>query len=74
MLAENIQVPRLEEERKKIRRGFFMRWIFSYCIGAVYGKHMNVKCPPGTRSVLLDYKNTFSIVLLACVDHDHCFT
>lgn len=67
-------MPRSEEEWNQITRGFFIRWNFPNCVGAIDGKHINVKCPPGTISDFFNYKSTFSIVLLACVDHDYCFT
>lgn len=38
------------------------------------GKHVLMKCPGGTGSEFFNYKNSFSIVLLAVVDYNYCFT
>lgn len=40
---------------------------------------MNIACtskraPPNTGSDFFNYKKKYSIIILACVDHDYCFT
>lgn len=37
-------------------------------IGDIVGKHFAVRCPPNTRSVNFNYKNFYSVQLLAVVD------
>lgn len=47
---------------------FWTRWNFPNCIGAIDGKHIRMKCPKNTGSLYFNYKEYFSLVLLALVD------
>lgn len=47
---------------------FWIRWNFPNCIGAIDGKHIRMKCPKNTGSLYFNYKEHFSLVLLALVD------
>lgn len=68
-----IQVPKGEAEWQRIIHGFFYKWNFPSCIGAIDGNHIVITCPPKSGSNYYNYKATFSIVLLAVVDDDYNF-
>ena len=58
-------VPSSKEEWLQIANSFESRWNFPHALGALDGKHVVVKQPPGSGSYYYNYKLTFSVVLLA---------
>lgn len=65
------QLPQNESEWKEIANGFGERWNFPNCIGAVDGKHIAIKKPPGSGSYYFNYKRFPSIVLMAVVNSNY---
>lgn len=65
--------PPSESEWKEIADGFWQRWQFPACVGAVDGKHIEVECPKNSGSLFFNYKKTFSVVLMAVVDSKYKF-
>jgi acetoin utilization deacetylase AcuC-like enzyme len=65
-----IQCPTTTEEWTAIAEHFEKRWQFPHRCGALDGKHVVVTCPWNTGSVYRNYKDFFSIVIMALVDAD----
>lgn len=62
-----------EELWRKVAAGFKQQRNFPNCIGALDGTHVVIQKPAGSGSLFFNYKGTFSIVLLALVDHHYNF-
>lgn len=57
-----------------ISKGFLEKWNLPNCIGAVDGKHIRIKKPRTSGSSYFNYKEYFSIHLMACADGSGSFT
>lgn len=66
-----IKIPEPTAETFKINaEKFAHRWNYPNAVGAVDGKHVRIKCPDNSGSAFFNYKQYFSIVLMALVDAD----
>ena len=58
----------------KIANEYETLWHVPHCLGALDGKHFNLKKPPKSGSIFHNYKNFFSVVLMATCDAYRRFT
>lgn len=66
-------LPNTTDAWEKIANGFQQNANFPHCLGAVDGKHIRVKKPANSGSMFFNYKDYFSVVLLAVVDAEYRF-
>ncbi|XP_025264644.1 protein ALP1-like [Camponotus floridanus] len=57
-----------------ISEEFMANWQFPNCLGAIDGRHMRIQAPRNSGSTFYNYKQFFSIVLLATCDAKYKFT
>ncbi|XP_011696247.1 PREDICTED: uncharacterized protein LOC105454954 [Wasmannia auropunctata] len=63
-----------KEDWKSISEEFMNKWQFPNCLGAIDGRHMRIQAPPNSGSNFYNYKQFFSMVLLATCDATYKFT
>ncbi|XP_046862305.1 putative nuclease HARBI1 [Xenia sp. Carnegie-2017] len=63
-----LQPPTTHAQWKQLAEKFSDLWQFPHAVGAIDGKHINIKAPPNTGSEYFNYKKYSSIVLLAIAD------
>lgn len=68
-----LQTPQTKEGWMSIVREYENRWQFPHCIGSIDGKHIRIIAPRKSGSYFFNYKDFFSIVLLAVVSADYRF-
>ncbi|CAH1995223.1 unnamed protein product [Acanthoscelides obtectus] len=73
VLSNVIQIPSNESEWKNIAKQFENIWNFPHCIGSMDGKHITIQAPINSGSEFYNYKQYFSVVLMALVDADYNF-
>ncbi|CAI6372232.1 unnamed protein product [Macrosiphum euphorbiae] len=56
-----------------IASGYFDKTQFPNTVGAVDGKHIQLECPKNSGSLYYNYKNFFSLILMAICDSNYCF-
>ncbi|XP_015227457.1 PREDICTED: putative nuclease HARBI1 [Cyprinodon variegatus] len=59
-----------EDTWKEVAQGFWEKWNFPNCFGAIDGKHISIQSPPRAGSQNSSHDRTFEILLLALVDAD----
>ena len=68
---EYIKLPSCSREWLQISKTFLSRWNFPNCLGAIDGKHIQIRPPSDTGAEYFNYKKTFSIILLAIAGPDY---
>ncbi|XP_070385612.1 uncharacterized protein [Dermacentor albipictus] len=68
-----VRFPQTAEEWKKIATDMLVEWNFPNCIGCIDGKHESIECPANSGSRNLNYKKSFSTVLMAICDAHYRF-
>lgn len=58
---------------ENVAKRFEEVWKFPNCIGAIDGKHCQIKCPARSGSMYFNYKKTFSVVLQGVADDHYRF-
>ena len=71
--SDDLPIPTTETWTKN-EAEFCKKWNFPNAVGALDGKHIRIKAPTASGSVNRNYKNFFSIVLLAVADANYLFT
>ncbi|XP_069963027.1 uncharacterized protein [Bactrocera oleae] len=73
-LASHYLNPPSNAKWKQISEDFWNVTKLPHCLGAIDGKHVQINCPPNSRSQNFNYKQFNSIILLAACDSNYRFT
>lgn len=65
-------IPTVDDFRN-ISKDFYDKWDYPNCTGSIDGKHIRLRCLARSGSMFYNYKQFFSIVLLAVVDARYRF-
>jgi hypothetical protein len=70
-LKSHIRTPTETTKWQEIAEGFYERWDYPNCLGAIDGKHIAIQKPAKSGSLYFNYKGFYSIVLMAIVSFDY---
>ena len=73
VLKTEFVAPPTEDAFASIAQDFWELWHFPNCLGAIDGKHVAIVAPPKSGSLYHNYKQFFSVVLMAIVDARYRF-
>ena len=73
MSPMHVRMPADEADWKLIAENYRVLWDFPHCLGALDGKHVNIKAPAHSGALYYNYKGTFSIVLMGLFDSRYKF-
>lgn len=63
-----------KNEWAQISKKFYAKYQFPNTLGAIDGKHFPIDAPPNSGSLFYNYKNFFSLIMLATSDAFYRFT
>lgn len=66
-------MPQTSKDWKEVANGFKDRWQMINCGGCIDGKHIRICQPARSGALYYNYKNFYSIVLMAIVNHNYEF-
>ncbi|XP_050542002.1 uncharacterized protein LOC126905910 [Daktulosphaira vitifoliae] len=72
-LRYGIKLPENPEEWYMVANDYDTKWQYPHCVGAIDGKHVIIQSPIHSFSEFINYKGTFSIVLMVLVNANYCF-
>nr|XP_054753725.1 uncharacterized protein LOC129259462 [Lytechinus pictus] len=70
---EVFSCPTTPDEWREVARTYADRWNFHHVCGALDGKHVAIRNPPGSGTIYYNYKGFYSLILLALVDGNYKF-
>ncbi|KAL4136355.1 hypothetical protein QTP88_007903 [Uroleucon formosanum] len=70
-LKVSLRVPQTSKDCKEVANGFKDRWQMINCGGCIDGKHIRICQPARSGALYYNYKNFYSIVLMAIVNHNY---
>ncbi|XP_030834499.1 uncharacterized protein LOC115921298 [Strongylocentrotus purpuratus] len=71
--TEVISLPTTNEGWLEVAGDFEARWNLPHCLGGYDGKHIRLQKPNKSGSLYFNYKQFFSVVLMALVDSKYQF-
>lgn len=74
LMPTYLKFPDTQDEWLTISKGFWEKWQFPNCIGAIDGKHFSIQCPKRSGSLFYNYKHRFSTLVMAICDSEYKFT
>lgn len=74
VLSKKFLIQPTVEDFLNMEKRYAGKYDFPYCIGVLDGEYVRIVSPPKSGSQYINYKNYFSIVLLAICDSKIRFT
>ena len=69
-----VRPSRTSDHWKRPAKDFGNIWNLPHCVGAIYGKHISIKSPLNSGLLYCNYKDFFSMILMAICDARYIFS